>query len=98
MRNIYSPNVRCAQELIVDQLAAKMRSDKDPYKFRREFLKDDRSRAVLDKVAEVGQWGRKMPAGTAQGIAFHTEYKGVDAALIEIYCRPQTVNRKIREA
>lgn len=39
-----------------------------------------------------------MEPGTAQGIAFHTEYKGVDAALVEIDCRPQTVNRKIREA
>jgi isoquinoline 1-oxidoreductase beta subunit len=98
MRNIYSPNVRCAQELIVDQLAAQMRPDKDPYKFRHQFLKDQRSRAVLDKVAEVGNWGRKMAPGTAQGIAFHSEYKGVDAALVEIDCRPQTVNRKIREA
>lgn len=98
MRNIYSPNVRCAQELVVDELAEKLRKDKDPYKFRQEFLKDDRSRAVLDKVAEVGNWGRKMPAGTAQGIAFHAEYKSVGAALIEIDCRPQTVNRKIRDA
>ena len=37
--------------------------------FRRSFLKEDRARAVLDKVAEVGSWGRGMPAGTAQGIA-----------------------------
>ena len=35
------------------------------------------SRAVLDKAAQVGSWGRAMPAGTAQGIAFHAEYKGV---------------------
>ncbi len=96
MRNVYSPNVCCAQELIVDQLAAKM--GKDPYRFRHEFLKNDRSRAVLDKVAEVGRWGRAMPAGTAQGIGFHAEYHGVNAALVEIDCRPQTTGRKIRDA
>jgi isoquinoline 1-oxidoreductase beta subunit len=96
MRNIYSPDVRCANELVVDQLAKRMR--KDPYEFRRSFLKNERARAALDKVAEVGQWGRSMPAGTAQGIAIHKEYKGVTACLVEIDCRPETVNREIYHA
>ncbi|GAA5158765.1 MULTISPECIES: xanthine dehydrogenase family protein molybdopterin-binding subunit [Amycolatopsis] len=95
MRNVYSPNVVCARELIVDQLAAKM--GKDPLEFRRSFFKDDRYRAALDKVAEVGRWGRKMPAGMAQGIGFHAEYKSCSAVLVEIDCRPETVNRKVRE-
>ena len=95
MRNIYSPNVCVAQELVVDQLAKAMH--RDPYQFRHAFLKDDRSRAVLDKAAQVGGWGRSMPAGTAQGIAFHAEYKGVCAALVEIDCRPETVNRPIED-
>jgi len=96
MRNIYSPDVRCANELVVDQLAQRMR--KDPYEFRRGFLKNERARAALDKVAEVGQWGRSMPRGTAQGIAIHKEYKGVTACLVEIDCRPETVNREIYHA
>jgi len=96
MRNIYSPDVRTAAELVVDQLAKKM--GKDPYEFRREFLKSERALAALDKVAEVGDWGRSMPDGTAQGISLHKEYKGVTAALVEIDCRPQTVNRKVRDA
>ncbi|MFJ8079063.1 molybdopterin cofactor-binding domain-containing protein [Streptomyces sp. NPDC096205] len=96
MRNIYSPNVRCAQELVVDELARRM--GKDPYRFRRAFLKDDRGRAVLDKAAEVGDWGREMPAGTAQGIALHPEYHGWVAVLAEIDCRPETTGRKIPDA
>jgi isoquinoline 1-oxidoreductase beta subunit len=96
MRNIYSPDVCTAIELVTDELAAKL--GKDPYTFRREFLKDDRSRAVLDEVAKKGKWGRKMPAGTAQGIAFHAEYKGVCACLVEIDCRPHTVRRHVRDA
>jgi isoquinoline 1-oxidoreductase beta subunit len=96
MRNIYSPDVCTAQELITDRLAEAMKMD--PYHFRLKFLKDDRSRAVLKKAAEVGKWGRKMPPGTAQGIAFHSEYKGVCAALMEIDCRPHTVKRKIHDA
>ncbi|MBG0817800.1 molybdopterin cofactor-binding domain-containing protein [Planomonospora sp. ID82291] len=95
MRNVYSPDVTCARELIVDRLAARM--GRDPYRFRRDFLRNDRSRAVLEKAAEAGGWGRPMPAGTAQGIAFHAEYKSVSAALVEIDCRPETVGRPIRD-
>ncbi len=95
MRNIYSPDVRCANELVVDQLAKAMR--KDPLAFRLEFTKSKQVRAVLERVAEVGNWGRSMPAGTAQGISIHKEYKGATACLVEIDCRPETVNRPIRE-
>ena len=93
MRNIYSPNVVTAEELVVDQLAKKF--GKDPVAFRREFLKDDRLRAVLDKAVQVGNWGRSLPAGVAQGIALHSEYRGAVAVLVEIDCRPETVNRKV---
>ncbi len=96
MRHIYSPNVTTARELMVDQLANAM--GKDPYQLRRSFLRDARLRAVLDKVAEVGQWGRAMAPGTAQGIAIHSEYKSRAAVLIEIDCRPATVNRVVRDA
>jgi isoquinoline 1-oxidoreductase beta subunit len=93
MRNIYSPDVTTAKELMVDKLAKAM--GKDRYQFRRTFLKDDRSRAVLDKAAQVGNWGRPMAPGTAQGIAFHAEYKGVSACLVEIDCTPATLNRPL---
>ncbi|MER7070536.1 molybdopterin cofactor-binding domain-containing protein [Terrabacter sp. NPDC000476] len=96
MRNIYSPDVACANELFIDQLAKKLR--KDPLAFRLAFLRNERVKACLRKVAEAGRWGRSMPAGTAQGIAIHSEYKGATAVLVEIDCRPETVNRKVREA
>ncbi|HET6165420.1 MAG TPA: molybdopterin cofactor-binding domain-containing protein [Marmoricola sp.] len=96
MRNIYSPDVACANELVVDMLARKL--GKDPVAFRLAFLKNARVKAVLKKVAEVGNWGRPMAPGTAQGVAIHSEYKGASAVLIEIDCRPQTVNRSIPNA
>ncbi|MBZ4017173.1 molybdopterin cofactor-binding domain-containing protein [Streptomyces purpurogeneiscleroticus] len=96
MRNIYSPDVACANELVIDQLARKM--GRDPLAFRLAFLKNDRVKAALRKVADVGRWGRPMPAGMAQGIAVHSEYKGATAVLVEIDCRPETVNRKIHNA
>ncbi|MBC3194216.1 xanthine dehydrogenase family protein molybdopterin-binding subunit [Pseudonocardia sp. C8] len=96
MRNVYSPDVCTARDLIVDQIAAKM--GKDSYEFRREFLRNDAMRAVLDKVAEEGNWGRSMEEGTAQGLGFHVEYKSYAACLVEIDCRPETVNREVRSA
>jgi isoquinoline 1-oxidoreductase beta subunit len=93
MRNIYSPNVVTAEELIVDQIAAQF--GQDPVAFRRAFLKDSNVLAALNKAAEVGNWGRTMPAHCAQGIAVHSEYQAAIAVLAEINCTPQVVNRKI---
>ena len=93
MRNIYSPNVVCSEELVVDQLAAKM--GQDPVAFRRAYLKDSRLLAVLNTAAQAGDWGKPMPAGTAQGIAVHAEYQAAIAVLAEIDCTPATVNRKV---
>ena len=96
MRNIYSPDVRTAVELVMDDIAREMGMDR--LAFRRKFVKDERTRTVLDKVAEEGGWGRKLPRGFTQGIAVHKEYKGVTAALVELDMRPKTVDRKIFNA
>jgi isoquinoline 1-oxidoreductase subunit beta len=96
MRNVYSPDVCTAIELVTDQIAASMH--KDPVAFRLAFAKDARMKAVIKKAAAVGNWGRSMPAGMAQGIAIHSEYKGRIAALAEIDCRPATVNRQVGDA
>jgi isoquinoline 1-oxidoreductase subunit beta len=81
-RSVYSVSSRCGEEIVVDAVAEKL--GKDPYEFRRAFLKNDAQRAVLDKVAEEGDWGRSMDDGFAQGIAFHEEYRSRTACLVEI--------------
>jgi isoquinoline 1-oxidoreductase beta subunit len=96
VRNLYSADAAVARELVVDQLAKAMGID--PYAFRRDFLKDDRSRAVLHAAAKAARWGRRMPRGMAQGIAFHQEYHGVIASVAEIDCRPAMVHRRKRQA
>lgn len=81
-RSVYSANTRGAEEIFVDELARRL--GKDPVAFRRTFLKNARQRAVLDKIAAEGRWGRSLPAGWAQGVGFHEEYKSCTACLVEI--------------
>jgi isoquinoline 1-oxidoreductase beta subunit len=96
VRNIYSPDVATAREVMVDRAARAM--GQDEYKFRRSFCRDDRLRAVLDVAAQQGNWGRPMAPGTAQGMAVHMEYKGRAAALVEIDCTAATVHRDVPDA
>ncbi len=96
VRNVYGPELQTATELMVDRLAAVM--GKDPYRFRREFVRDTRMVAVLDAVAKASGWGKRMAPGTAQGIAIHREYKGFAACVAEIDCRPETVGRVVENA
>ncbi|MFG2295911.1 molybdopterin cofactor-binding domain-containing protein [Streptomyces sp. NPDC048603] len=84
-RSVYSANTRGAEEIVVDELAARL--GRDPYRFRRTFLKTAAQRAVLDRAAAEGDWGRAMEPGRAQGIAFHEEYKSRTACLVEIDAR-----------
>lgn len=84
-RSVPCQTARGCEEMMVDEIADRLGID--PYEFRRITLKSDRSRAVLDLVAERGQWGRTMPAGMAQGIGFHSESRSHTAALIELDAR-----------
>ncbi|MEV4730041.1 molybdopterin cofactor-binding domain-containing protein [Saccharopolyspora sp. NPDC049426] len=81
-RGVHGGSFRAAQELIVDELAAKL--GKDPLKFRMDSLKTDRAKAVLKKVGVEGGWGRPMPQGWAQGLAVHEEHRSSSACLVEI--------------
>ncbi len=81
-RSVYSGLVRTADEIMVDELARTL--GQDPVDFRRARLSSASARAVLDRAAQAGQWGRAMPAGHAQGIAFHEEHRSSVACLVEI--------------
>ncbi|WP_033384898.1 molybdopterin cofactor-binding domain-containing protein [Sporichthya polymorpha] len=96
VRNVYSPDTGTARELHVSKMADAF--GMDDYEFRRSFAANDGWRAVLDKAAEAGNWGRTMPKGTAQAIALHSEYQCKVACFMELDARPAMVNRKIREA
>ena len=61
MRNIYSPDVCTAQELITDQIAAYAKQD--PYTFRRAFVKDS---ARTGRAGQGGP-GRQLGPRHAEG-------------------------------
>ncbi|WP_345020944.1 xanthine dehydrogenase family protein molybdopterin-binding subunit [Streptomyces shaanxiensis] len=81
-RSVDSGTVRTAEEIVVDEVARSL--GKDPVAFRRTTLRSKAVKAVLDKVAKAGDWGRTMPRGHAQGVAVHEEYGSCVACLVEI--------------
>ncbi|MCX5181706.1 xanthine dehydrogenase family protein molybdopterin-binding subunit [Streptomyces sp. NBC_00268] len=81
-RSVDSGTMRTAEEIVVDEVAARL--GKDPVAFRRGTLRSKAVKAVLDKVATAGSWGRRLPPGHAQGVAVHEEYGSCVACLVEI--------------
>ena len=84
-RGIYSGTAAVANEIVIDELARAM--GQDELAFRLARIDDERSRAVIERVAAEGEWGRSLPAGVAQGIGVHHEYKSRAAFLVELDTR-----------
>jgi len=84
-RVVYNGQTGSVNEIIIDELAKML--GKDSFEYRMSMLDSDRHRAVLEKAAHEGQWGRQLPAGVAQGLGMHEEYKSIAAYLMEIDTR-----------
>ncbi len=93
-RSVHIQPARSVEEIIVDEIANKL--GKDPVAFRLSYLRLPRARAVLQKVASAGQWGKAMPAGFAQGVAVHQESKSFTACVVELDARDPTNAKVVR--
>ncbi|MFC7306514.1 molybdopterin cofactor-binding domain-containing protein [Streptomyces monticola] len=91
-RSVYSGTARAAEEMFLDEVAGRLGAD--PVEFRRTRLKNAAQRAVLDRA--VADWGRALPAGWAQGVGFHEEYKSRTACLVELDARDPKAPRVTR--
>jgi len=84
-RVVYSGQVHAADEIVIDELARMM--GKDEVEYRLAMLDSPRHVAVLAKAAEAANWGQKLPAGVAQGVGMHDEYKSIAAYIMTIDTR-----------
>jgi len=92
-----SNGIAFVMQSFIDELA--QAAGKDPIEFRYAILNTPpiplpgpaagfnakRMRGVLELVAEKSNWGkRKLPKGTAQGVAFHFSHAGYFAEVAEV--------------
>jgi isoquinoline 1-oxidoreductase beta subunit len=56
----------------------------DPLMMRLELIEHAPSRAVLESVAEMSNWGSKLPPGHARGVAYALSSGAATAQVIEI--------------
>jgi len=73
-----------ALESFIDELAAA--ANADPLDYRASLLKSELAsyRRVLATLKEKSGWGRKLPAGTAQGVAIHESVGSVIGQVAEV--------------
>ncbi len=81
-RSVYSSMMTTANEIFIDEIARARRSDEVDFRLR--HLDSAAAERCLRHVAAAGSWGRRMPAGQAQGVAVHAEYRSAVAYLVEI--------------
>jgi isoquinoline 1-oxidoreductase subunit beta len=75
-------------ECFIDEVAKA--AGKDPLEFRRALMsKHPKHLAVLNAVAEKGDWGKPLPPGVHRGIAQFMGYGSYSAAVAEVSVSPQ---------
>ena len=76
-----------AVESFIDELAAQ--GGEDPVAFRRRLLGNHpRHLAVLERVAQAGDWGTPLPPRQGRGIALHASFGSIVGEVAEVAVAP----------
>lgn len=82
-RSVGHSHTAFAIESMMSELAHQ--ASMDEVIFRKKFLSESpRTLGVLEKVAEMGKWGRQTEEGVFQGIAVHKSFGSYVAELVEL--------------
>ncbi|MEJ2590825.1 MAG: xanthine dehydrogenase family protein molybdopterin-binding subunit [Candidatus Thiodiazotropha sp.] len=82
-RSVGHTHTAFSTETFIDALARA--AGRDPVEFRLALLKDEpRYQGVLKLAAEKADWGAKLPAGHARGVALHKSFNTYVAEVAEI--------------
>jgi isoquinoline 1-oxidoreductase subunit beta len=88
-RSVENTQINVVNECFIDELAHA--AGKDPFHFRRDLMKNDRLKKVMEVAAEKAGWGSALPAGSGRGIAVFNGYGSCIAHIIEVTVRDKTI-------
>lgn len=90
-RAVTSTTLAFAHECFIDEMAAK--ANKDPMEFRLGLLtKDSDTKTLLQKLKEVSNWDKPLPAGWGRGVAQYAFFAGLAGYVIEVSKKGNGVN------
>jgi len=82
-RAVTSTTLAFSHECFLDEMA--VAAKKDPMAFRLEMLtKDSDTKQILNKLKEVSNWDKKLPAGWGRGVAQYEFFAGQAGFVIEV--------------
>jgi isoquinoline 1-oxidoreductase beta subunit len=90
-RAVTSTTLAFAHESFIDEMAVK--ANKDPMEFRLGLLtKDSDTKTVLQKLKEISNWDKPLPAGWGRGVAQYEFFAGLAGYVIEVSKKGSGVN------
>jgi isoquinoline 1-oxidoreductase beta subunit len=82
-RAVTSTTLAFSHECFLDEMA--VAAKKDPMAFRLEMLtKESDTKQILNKLKEVSNWDKKLPAGWGRGVAQYEFFAGQAGFVIEV--------------